>query len=423
MSLNYAEVWSPELLEIYRQQSLISPFIKPNVKWLSAKTFHFTQMSTSGYKAHSRAGGWNSGTFAQQDNEYTVAHDRDIQFLVDKADVDETNATASIENISKVFLTTKGVPEANALFFSKVATVAKSLASSGYSLTARSDYNKTTVYGKLKTILKKNKLRRYRAMGQGALICYVCSGIMDALEMSVDFTRKIEMTQIADGGIGLETRVTDIDGIPVIEVIDEDVFYDKFDFASDDGGYVPVAHTDTVTGSRKINVLVASPYAAAFVPKVESIYYFAPGSHTNGDGYLYQNRSLSDAFVFPNGLDNKIDSVFVDLDTDEYGLLDTIIATSTAAEKGETTKTVITVSSALSDFTNDFYYKSGASSVTAPTYGDSVGKTWTKLTLSSGAEKITLNGTDTKIRIAEATAYGEITGVSEELTVTYGEAN
>ena len=46
--------------------------------------------------------------------------------------------------------------------------------------------------------------------------------------------------------------------------------------------------------------------------------YFAPGTHTEGDGYLYQNRSLSDTFVFPNGRDGKIDSVYVDVDTEEY---------------------------------------------------------------------------------------------------------
>ena len=53
------------------------------------------------------------------------------------------------------------------------------------------------------------------------------------------------------------------------------------------------------------------------VPKISSIYFFEPGAHTKGDGYLYQNRSLSDTFVLPNGLDGKIDSIFVDVDTAE----------------------------------------------------------------------------------------------------------
>lgn len=53
---------------------------------------------------------------------------------------------------------------------------------------------------------------------------YVRSEIMDALEQSTEFTRKIEMTQIAEGGMGIETRVTDIDGVPIMEVIDDERF-------------------------------------------------------------------------------------------------------------------------------------------------------------------------------------------------------
>ena len=307
MALNYAEVWSPDLLEIMEQESLISPFITTAVKWLTAKTFHFTQMSTSGYKAHSRNGGWNKGTFAQEDVPFTLTHDRDIEFLVDKADVDETNQTASIKNISEVFHKTQQVPEMDAYFFSKVAAEAQKL--EGYhSETAIGDYTKENVYSKLKTMLKAGKLRRYVA--KGALIAYVNSTIMDLLEQCTDFTRKIEMTQISEGGIGLETRITDIDGVTLMEVIDDERFYDKFDFTN---GFVPVAST-----SHKINVLIASPLTVKCVPKISSIYYFAPGAHTEGDGYLYQDRSLSDTFVFPNGKDNKIDSIYVDVDTATY---------------------------------------------------------------------------------------------------------
>lgn len=307
-NLNYAETWSGELLEILVQGSLTSPFITSNVKWLSAKTFHFTQMSTSGYKNHKRDGGWNAGTYAQNETTFTVTHDRDIELLVDKADVDETNQTASMQNISRTFELTQVVPETDALFFSKVAQAAQAV--EGYhSSTAASEWTKQNVFSKLKTILSAGKLRRYRA--KGSLIMYVSSHIMDLLEQSTDFTRKIEMTQIAEGGQGIETRVTEIDGVPLMEVIDDERFYDKFNWEPDEGGFEPA------TGAHKINVLVACGQTCKTVPKISSIYYFAPGAHTKGDGYLYQNRSLSDVFVFPNGKDNKVDSVYVDVDTAE----------------------------------------------------------------------------------------------------------
>lgn len=321
-SLNYAQTWNKDLLEILIQGTLTSPFVTSNVRWVGAKSFHFTQMSTSGYKNHDRKGGWNVGEYAQKDVPYTLTHDRDIEFLVDKADVDETNATASIHNISEVFEKTQVVPETDALFFSKIAQKAQK--TEGYhSSTAASEYTKEKVYSKLKAILSKGKLRRYKA--QGALIMYVTSAIMDALEQSTEFTRKIEMTQIAEGGLGIETRVTEIDGVPIMEVIDDERFYDAFDWEPENGGFQPMKKKaesstgkgDGVTGAHKINVLVACGLTCKIVPKISSIYYFDPGAHTKGDGYLYQNRSLSDVFVFPNGRDGNIDSIYVDVDTTE----------------------------------------------------------------------------------------------------------
>lgn len=314
-NLNYAEQWSPELLEILMQGTLISPFITTNVRWTGAREFHFTQMSTSGYKKHDRAGGWNKGTYAQTDVSYVLTHDRDISFLVDIADVDETNATASIQNISRIFEQTQVVPETDALFFSKIAQAAQK-ETDYHSSTAAATYTKAKTFSMLKDILTKGKLRRYKA--NGSLVMYVTSAIMDALEQSTEFTRKIEMTQIAEGGLGIETRVTDIDGVPIMEVIDDERFYDKFDFEPTNGGFEPFKKTSSAAGAHKINVLVACGQTCKFVPKISSIYYFAPGAHTEGDGYLYQNRSLSDVFVFPNGKNGKVDSIFVDVDTTEY---------------------------------------------------------------------------------------------------------
>ena len=109
-------------------------------------------------------------------------------------------------------------------------------------------------------------------------------------------------------------------------VVDDERFYDTFDWNPEGGGFAPLKkvtadsskETEAVTGAHKINVLVACGQTCKTVPKISSIYYFAPGAHTEGDGYLYQNRSLSDVFVFPNGKDGKIDSIFVDVDTTEY---------------------------------------------------------------------------------------------------------
>ena len=113
---------------------------------------------------------------------------------MDKADVDETNATAKVENISKVFEQTQVAPETDALFFSKVA--AKAQATAGYhSATKSTEWTTASAYSKLKTILSAGKLRRYQA--RGTLVAYVTSNIMDCLEQSTEFTRKIELTPVS----------------------------------------------------------------------------------------------------------------------------------------------------------------------------------------------------------------------------------
>ena len=303
-TINYAQKWEPELLEILRQNTLCSPFITTNVRWLDAKTFHFTSMQVSGFKNHDRDGGWNRGSITQTDHAYTVSHDRDIEFLVDKADVDESNATASIQNVAHVFTLNQSGPEKDALFFSKVAATAKTL--DGYHTeTDPATITKANVLAYLKGCLAAGKLRRYRA--QGGLIMYVRSFIMDALEQAPDFNRVINITQVADGGDGVETRITELDGVPIMEVIDDETFYDSFNFSPADGGFEPTAST-----AKQINTLIATPLTTKLVPKISSIYYFNPGAHTEGDGYLYQERELSDVFTFPNGKDGKVDSVFVD---------------------------------------------------------------------------------------------------------------
>lgn len=301
--LNYAQQWMKPILEAIIQGTVCSPFITDNVKWLNAKTFHFTYMTTTGYKNHSRDGGWNRGTINQADVPYTLYFDRDVEFLIDKADVDESNTTASIQAISEKFIELNANPEIDAEFFSKLYTVAK--AAGLATATTIATYTVANVFTKLKAALKAGNLRTYKS--RGSLVGYVSSDIMDLLERSTEFTRQIVMNTIADSGLAIQTRVTEIDGVPLFEVIDSERFYSGFDFADAGGGFVPAA------GAAKFNFVFGSTEMIKKVPKINSIYFFEPGSHTLGDGYLYQNRAYGGTFVFPNGKNNTIDCLFVDV--------------------------------------------------------------------------------------------------------------
>ncbi|MCQ2484761.1 MAG: phage capsid protein [Clostridia bacterium] len=303
-TINYAEKWMPDIIASINQNCLCSPFVAPNVEWLGAKTFHFTQMNVSGYKNHNRNGGWNQGAVVQTDVPYTAEHDRDIELFIDRANVDESNETASMKNISDKFEEEQAAPELDSIFFSKTAQKALSI-TGAHSETALSEYTKENILAKLKAYIASNKLKLYR--NKGVLIMYLATELMDLLSECPTFNRTINVVTIADGGVGIETRITDIDKVTIIEVIDDEVFYSKFNYESDEGGFIPASD------AKAINVLIASPVTDKVVTTVNSIYMFGRGQHTKGDGYLYQNRSISDCFIFPNGKSGKIDSVYVDL--------------------------------------------------------------------------------------------------------------
>lgn len=300
-TINNASKYERELIETFIDNSYIAPFVSTNTEFIDAKNFHFTVLQTSGYKNHSLNGGWNRGEVVETDKVYTLTQDRDVEFFLDKRQVDESNRTATIENVSKTFEKTEATPEKDAYFFSKVVAMADSVGKK--TSTARNTYTTANIYTKIVQFI--GNVRRYRNKG---LIVYLAPELMDLLALSTELTHSIDVASIsANDGKAIQTRITIIDGVPVVEVVDDDRFYSEFDFSE---GYAPKV------GSAKINMLGATPMTTKMVPKIESIYFFGPGEHTEGDGYLYQNRAHYDTFVFPNGKDGVIDSVVADIDTD-----------------------------------------------------------------------------------------------------------
>ncbi len=301
--MNYAEQWSDELLQIIDDGAYSSPFLTPaeRVKWTGAKTFHFTRMDVSGFKNHSRDGGYNRGSVIEEDKDFTLEHDRDVEFFVDAADIDETKQTANIQNVSRVFTQKHSAPETDARFFERVA---KAAIADGFYETM-SGFTAANTYGRLVKMFQRKELKKYRAMG--GLIAYVSGEIMDYLESSTEITKTLDIkTQPINEKQGIETRIATINGVTIIEVVDDTRFNTSFDYSD---GFVG--------NGSKINVCIAHPSMVKTVNKISSIKFWANGTHTEGDGDLYQRREYWDTFVFPNGLDGKRDAVYVNIESSD----------------------------------------------------------------------------------------------------------
>lgn len=246
----------------------------PNVTLLNGgKSFTLTTITTSGLQPHTRNKGFNSGTAENEKKVYTMGQDRDVEFYIDKQDVDETNQELAVGNISKTFINDHVQPEIDAYRFSTLATGA------GHKTTETLTVD--NVYTQLKAALLP-----IRKFGAQNIIGFVSSEVMDFLERSKEFTRSITNQNV--GMTALESRVTSIDGVQLVEVWDDTRFKTAYDFTN---GYKPAS------GASAINFILVAKQAVIPVVKENAIYLFAPGEHTEGDGYLYQNRLYHDLFI------------------------------------------------------------------------------------------------------------------------------
>src|SRR5690606_11649416 len=187
-----------------------------------------------------------------------------------------------------VFLQEHAGPEVDAYRFGKLAQHAIAEGN-----VTEEDIDATNVYQRLKADILK--VRKY---GPSNLIAYISSAAMDALERSNEFQRVIN---VQNAGTAIETRVTSLDGVRLVEGWDMARFNTAHDFTS---GLQPAG--------QDINWLIVSNGSVVAVPKIKSMYLFAPGQHPQCAGYLYQNRMYHDPFVMKNNADGVVLSAKAD---------------------------------------------------------------------------------------------------------------
>lgn len=277
MTINYitkdGHVYDQRLV----QDAVTSDLETAGVKLLDdGQSFTLTTIETSGYKDHTRNKGFNSGTYENRKKVYTMTQDRDIEFYVDTMDAEETGQDLAVARISNTFITEQATPEVDAYRLSTLAT--KAITNGNSKEEALTVEN---VYSRLKA-----ELLPVRKYGASNIIVYVSSETMDLLERSKEFTRNITNQNV--GQTALESRITSLDGVVLKEVWDADRFWTAFDFTD---GFKP---TET---AKEINFLIVVKPAQISVVKHRAIFLFAPGTHTQGDGYLYQNHLYHDTFL------------------------------------------------------------------------------------------------------------------------------
>lgn len=280
-TINYVTNFSNQLTELYGQESVSDALYHSNlgIQITGAKELKIPTLSVSGYKDHTRGSlGFNAGNYSNDYEVKTLDHDRDIEFVVDPMDVDETDTVLSLANIQSRFDKTQAIPERDCYTFSKVYTEAVRVGAE-----VKTDaLTSANVLADFDANLEKLE---DAGVPLDRCILFCRTGYKTLLKNAEGIQRTLD---VKDGG-GIDRRVHSIDDIGTIVTVPSSRFKTSYDFT--DGC---VAADD----AKQIDYILIDPEAQVSRDKYSYIHFFAPGSDSRtADNYLYQNRKYNGTFA------------------------------------------------------------------------------------------------------------------------------
>lgn len=285
MAINYAKQFGDDLEQKYSRGLVTSEFGLNGAVFISADTLNIPAVDLGGYKEHNREGGWSRQAISNVWYPKKLEHDRSVEFFADVMDVDETNFALSAANITNTFINEHAIPEMDAYRFSKMH---QDLTDLGAEINSDA-IDETTVMKLFDEFQEQMDDAGVPEMGR---VLYCSAAVKRMIKESGDLYRSVN---VSDDGKKVQRKIEMLDDV-LLKTVPSDRFYTKFDFTN---GFKP-----DETG-KKINMVLVHPRSIIAAIKHSAIYLFEPGSHTQGDGWLYQNRSYSDLFV----IDRKVDGV------------------------------------------------------------------------------------------------------------------
>lgn len=288
-TVNYVTRFEKDLRQKYSRELCTDGLTTQNVSFVNAKTIKVPYITLGGYKDHSRNGGFNRQSAANEYMTKTLEHDRDVEFFVDAMDVDESNEALSAANITNVFEAEHAIPETDAYRISK-------LYSEFTEASGVVDNTELTISNILATFDKWMETMDDAEVPVDGRLLYVTPAINALIKQADKITRMIDVSAQR----GIDRRVRSLDEV-TIKTVPSGRMKSSYDFTD---GFTPAE--DAV----QVNMILVHPSAVIACDKHSYINLWAPGSHTQGDGYLYQNRKYGDLFV----LDTRKDGIMINAD-------------------------------------------------------------------------------------------------------------
>jgi len=290
MPYNYVTAFETQLQQKYARELTSAALTTDRVRFVGAKEIKIPRLDLAGYKDHNRAGGWNRQAISNDFETKILQHDRDVEFFVDAMDVDETNQILSAANVTNVFVTEQAIPELDCYRYSKLLSEMQTYGGTP-DTTALDVNNVLQVFDELMERMDE------ASVPEGGRRLYVTPTVHKLLKEAQDVQRVFYL----QSGPGRVARaVNQLDDVELVKVPSERM-KSVYDFTD---GFAPGV------GAKQINMILVHPSAVIAPIKHSAIYLWPPGSHTQGDGWLYQNRSYTDLFV----IERKVAGVQINME-------------------------------------------------------------------------------------------------------------
>jgi len=276
-NINYATIFNSNLTQKYSRELLTGALTTNDVNFIGGNTIRIPFLNLRGYKQHSRDGGFNRQAVENRNITKVLTHDRDVEFFVDSMDVDETNQVLAATSLTNVFETEHAIPETDAFRFSKIYQEYNALG-------GKPDNRQLTKANVLEIYDEYMQKMDEEEVPSAGRILYVTPQVNKLLSQSTDISR---IMNVIDDDSRLKRAVRMLDEVEIV-VVPAGRMKTAYDFSD---GFSPAA------GALQINMMLVAPSSVIAVNKHSYIKLWPPGTHTQGDGYLYQNRQYGDLFV------------------------------------------------------------------------------------------------------------------------------
>lgn len=279
-TVNYATQFQRELMQKYSRELLTSEMTTQNVRFVNANTIKIPFIELAGYKDHSRNGGFNRQAVKNDFQTFVLNNDRDVEFFVDQMDVDETNLALAAANITNEFETQQAIPETDCYRISKLYAEFKTAGETPDN-TALTSANILSVIDTAMTAMDEEEVPL-----EGRIL-YVTPTVEKLIKEANELQRYLNIGQ-NNGRVN--RKIVNLDDLKIKKLLSSRM-KTVYDFSN---GFKAGAT------AKQINMILFHPRSILAVDKHQYIKLWPEGTHTQGDGYLYQNRKYGDLFLIPN---------------------------------------------------------------------------------------------------------------------------